>query len=165
MMTETTSKVEWHYWCPNVGEHHFGANELHVGVTVETEDGILGFHTIAVLPPVPTREMSSQPEPFARAFIAGLKECTEGWNDPDGFFAGLRARGFEFPMPKAEPTADVHDVTEAVLQMVAGDREEAEGLLREAEAENGRLRALLARCVGETTDDEQERMAVLADAG
>lgn len=54
-----------------------------------------------------------------------------------------------------------HEIDEAVMEMIASDREEAEGRALAAEAENERLRALLARCVGETTEDEQERMAVL----
>lgn len=59
--------------------------------------------------------------------------------------------------------ADERDIQEAVMAMIASDREEAEGRASEAEAEVERLRSILARCVGETPEDEAARLEALGD--
>lgn len=61
--------------------------------------------------------------------------------------------------------AQSEHVDEAVMQMLAGDRDEAEQRAFEAEQESERLRAVLARCVGETSEDEQQRIEALDELG
>lgn len=96
--TDTTAKVEWHYWCPAEGDHVFAPNELHVGLCVDALGECIEAHPFVVLPPLPTDE-PSQPEALAIVIRDALAAASSKWAEPDGLIDWCRAHGFAFPRP------------------------------------------------------------------
>lgn len=94
-MSETTTAIEWSYWCP--AEPVMDRDEIHVGVVAPGEGCDFSVVFIAaVVPPIAGR----QNEAMARVMRDWL--AAHDWEHPDGLAAWARAHGapgVHFPAP------------------------------------------------------------------